>query len=174
VCKFIGKSNEQILCKLSKSEILRLYSIVHVAMETVKKSNFTCQSKSFISIFSLAKFQLVSCNLSLVTIWQMTYTVEPRLTATSLLRPLFLGCLTKTAIHFLVKKALVNMANFFGPMVAVLTGFHCTYKLQKLCSATLNWFLKSLKKYHKCANPIIHCICCCSCFIRNNLKYMQM
>ena len=31
---FIGKStgNEQISCKLSKSEILRLYSIIHVAM----------------------------------------------------------------------------------------------------------------------------------------------
>ena len=51
MCKFIGKSNERILCKLSKSEILRLYSIVHVAMETTKTSNFTCQSKFFISIF---------------------------------------------------------------------------------------------------------------------------
>ena len=51
MCKFIGKSNERILGKLSKSEILRLYSIAHVAMETTKKSNFTCQSKSFISIF---------------------------------------------------------------------------------------------------------------------------
>ena len=48
--KFIGKSNERILCKLSKSEILRLYSIVHVAMETTKTWDFTCQSKSFISI----------------------------------------------------------------------------------------------------------------------------
>ena len=35
-----------------QSEILRLYSIVHVAMETTKMSNFTCKSKSFISIFS--------------------------------------------------------------------------------------------------------------------------
>ena len=34
MCKFIGKSNERILCKLSKSKILRLYSIVYVAMET--------------------------------------------------------------------------------------------------------------------------------------------
>ena len=34
------------------STILRLYSIVHVAMGTTKASNFTCQSKSFISIFS--------------------------------------------------------------------------------------------------------------------------
>ena len=49
--KFIGKSNERILCKLSKSENLRLYSVVHVAMETAKMSYFTCQSKSFISIF---------------------------------------------------------------------------------------------------------------------------
>ena len=51
MCKFIGKSNEWIFCKLSKSEILRLYSIVHVAMETMKTSHFTCQSKSLISVF---------------------------------------------------------------------------------------------------------------------------
>ena len=51
MCKFIGKSNERILCKLSKSEILRLYSIAHVAMETTKTSHFTCQLKFFISIF---------------------------------------------------------------------------------------------------------------------------
>ena len=40
-----------MLCELSQSEILRLYSIVYVAMKTTKTSNFTCQSKSFISIF---------------------------------------------------------------------------------------------------------------------------
>ena len=61
MCKFIGKSNERILCKLSKSEILRLYSIVHVAMETTKMSNFTCQSKSFINIFST--YQVSACEL---------------------------------------------------------------------------------------------------------------
>ena len=61
MCKFIGKSNERILCKLSKSEILRLYSIVHVAMETTKTSNFTCQSKSFISIFFT--LQVSGCGL---------------------------------------------------------------------------------------------------------------
>ena len=72
--KFIGKSNDRILCKLSKSEILRLYSIIHVAMETTKTSHFTCRSKSFISIFFTCQFQLVSCNLSLAMIWQMTYT----------------------------------------------------------------------------------------------------
>ena len=81
MCKFIGKSNERILCKLSKSEILRLHSIVHVAMETTKMTNFTCQSKSgtdycqnLLSVyFSLAKFQLVSGNPSLAIICQMTY-----------------------------------------------------------------------------------------------------
>ena len=67
MCKFIGKSNERILCKLSKSEILRLYSIVHVAMETTKTSNFTCQSKFFISIFftcqvSACELQPFSCH----------------------------------------------------------------------------------------------------------------
>ena len=67
MCKFIGKSNERILCKLSKSEILRLYSIVHVAMETKKTSHFTCQWKSFISIFftcqvSACELQPFSCH----------------------------------------------------------------------------------------------------------------
>ena len=61
MCKFIGKSNERILCKLSKSEILRLYSIVHVAMETTKTTNFPCQSKSFISIFFTC--QVSACDL---------------------------------------------------------------------------------------------------------------
>ena len=58
-----------------KSEILRLYSIVHVAMATPQMSHFICQSKSFITIliFPIAKFPLVSCILSLAMIWQMTY-----------------------------------------------------------------------------------------------------
>ena len=73
MCKFIGKSNERILCKLSKSEILRLYSIVHVAMETIKRSNH-----QYI-------FQLVSGNLSLAIIWQMTYTHKlPKLCSATL------------------------------------------------------------------------------------------
>ena len=67
MCKFIGKSNEWILCKLNKSEKLRLYSVVHVAMETAKTSNFTCQSKSSISIFftcqvSACELQPFSCH----------------------------------------------------------------------------------------------------------------
>ena len=67
MCKFIGKSNEQSLCKLRKSESLRLYSVVHVATETTKTSHFTCQSESFISIFlncqvSAGELQPFSCH----------------------------------------------------------------------------------------------------------------
>ena len=57
---FQGKSN-LIVCKLSKSEILRLYSVFDVAMETAKRSNFTCQSKSVISIFFTC--QVSTCEL---------------------------------------------------------------------------------------------------------------
>ena len=39
----------------------------------------------------------------------------------------FFGRLAKTAIHFLVKKTLVNTAKFFDPLVTVWTGFHCTW-----------------------------------------------
>ena len=62
MCKFIGKSSEQILCKLSKSEILRLFSIIHAPVETMKMTNFTCQSKSFISIIFFT-FQVSACEL---------------------------------------------------------------------------------------------------------------
>ena len=61
MCKFIGKSNQRILCERCKSEILRMYSIVYVAKETTKTSNFTCQSKSFISIFFT--FQVSACEM---------------------------------------------------------------------------------------------------------------
>ena len=65
--KFIGKSNERLLCRLGKSEILRLYSTVHVSMETTKTSNFRCQSKFFISVFitcqvSVCEPQPFSCH----------------------------------------------------------------------------------------------------------------
>ena len=81
----MGKSSEQMFCKLSKREILRLFSIVHFAMETMKVSHFTYQSKSSVSVFSLAKFKLVSCNLSLIMIWQMTYTHKlPKLCSATL------------------------------------------------------------------------------------------
>ena len=66
MCKFIGKSNERVLYKLSKKEILRLYSIVHVTMETTKTSNCNRLSKSLISIFftcqvSASELQPFSC-----------------------------------------------------------------------------------------------------------------
>ena len=77
MCKFIGKSKERILCKLRKSEILRLHSIVHVAMETTKMSNLPVNQNLSSVYFSLAKFKLVSSNLSLAMIWQMTYTNKP-------------------------------------------------------------------------------------------------
>ena len=77
MCKFIGKSNERILCKLNKSEILRLYSIIHVAMETTKTSSFTRQSKSFISIFftcqvSTCELQPFSCHYLANEIYSQT------------------------------------------------------------------------------------------------------
>ena len=81
MCTFIGKSNEQILCKLSKSEILKLYSNCHVAMETMKMSDFTCQSKCFISIFftcqvSASELQLFSFHdLANDIYWQTAKTV---------------------------------------------------------------------------------------------------
>ena len=83
----MGKSNERIYGKLSNGEILRLYLIVHVAMETTKTSNFTRQSITLSSVyFSLAKSQLVSCNLSLATFWQMTYTKKlPKLCSATLI-----------------------------------------------------------------------------------------
>ena len=71
--KFIGKSNERILCKLRKSKNLRSYSAVHVAMETAKTSTLPVNQNVSSVYFSLAKFQLVSCNLFLAMIWQMTY-----------------------------------------------------------------------------------------------------
>ena len=86
MCKFIGKSNEQILCKLSKSEILRLYLIVHVAMETTNHQILPVNQNPSSVYFSLAKFfQLVSCNLPLAMIWQVTYTHKlPKLCSATL------------------------------------------------------------------------------------------
>ena len=81
----MGKSNERILCKLSKSEILKLYSICHVAMETTKMSDLPVNQNVSSVYFSLAKFQLLSCNVSLAMIWQMTYTDKlPKLCSATL------------------------------------------------------------------------------------------
>ena len=51
------------------SEIL----IVYVAMETTKTSFLPVNQNLSSMNFSLAKFQLVSCNFSLAMIWQITY-----------------------------------------------------------------------------------------------------
>ena len=59
------------------------------------------------------------------------YTVEPRLMVTSLLQPLFLAARLNDPTFPCKKKTLVKTAtpmippNFFGPLVTVLTGFHC-------------------------------------------------
>ena len=49
----------------------RLYSIVHAAMETSKTEILPGNQNLSSVYFSLAKFQLVSCNLSRVMIWRM-------------------------------------------------------------------------------------------------------
>ena len=62
--KFIGISNERVYVNLAK----RNFQVVF--------NSLCCHG--FISYFSLAKFQLVSCNLSLGMIWQMTFTHKLR------------------------------------------------------------------------------------------------
>ena len=59
---------------MSKLEILRLYSIVHIAMETTKRQILPVSQNLSSVYLSFAKFQLVSCNLSLAMTWQITYT----------------------------------------------------------------------------------------------------
>ena len=62
--------------------------------------------------------------------WQKQCTVEPRLMATSLLRPLF-WLPGKNDHTFSCKETLVSTVtsllqpNFFGPLVTILMGFHC-------------------------------------------------
>ena len=52
----------------------------------------------------------------------------------------FFGCLAKTAIHNSCKKTLVNTTNFFGPLVTILTGFHCiSFPNMNLIMGT-SWF----------------------------------
>ena len=73
----VYRKNERILCRLSKSEISRLCSIAHAAMETTKTSNFTCQSKSFTSTFftcqvSACELQPFSCHDSVNDLYSQT------------------------------------------------------------------------------------------------------
>ena len=51
----------------------------------------------------------------------------------------FFRRLAKTAIHFLVKKTLVNTAKFFGPLVTVLTGFYCIKRTDSFCRCKFEW-----------------------------------
>ena len=81
MCKFIGKSNEWILCKQSKSEILRLYSVVHVAMKLQKRQIFPV-NQNLSSIYAMS--------------WQMTYTHKlPKLCSATLNRKFRLRVLWK-------------------------------------------------------------------------------
>ena len=88
---------------LAKVKFLRLYSIVHVAMESTKMANFTCQSKSFISKFftcqvSACELQSFSC-LDLA----MAYTHKlPKLCSATLI----------TCTFFLVLLLMVNVGKF--------------------------------------------------------------
>ena len=68
------KSYERILCELSKSKIFRLYFQVVLPWKPRKRQILPADQNLSSVYFSLAKFQLVSCNLSLAMIWQMTYT----------------------------------------------------------------------------------------------------
>ena len=77
--------------------MLRLYSIVHVAMETTKTSHFTCQSKSFISIIFTCYVLACELQLSPVMIWQMTYTHKlPKLCSATLIQAVF-SCIRGTS-----------------------------------------------------------------------------
>ena len=96
-------------------------------------------------------------------------------TVTSLLRPLFFDRLAKTAIHFLEKKkkTFVNTATpliwpiFFGPLVTVLTGFHCIWTakdrhvpeyIRHLEYATISEQLVPLDCF--CLNQYYDCVTC--------------
>ena len=74
------------------SEILRSYSIIHVAKETIQMNFFDrmfVQERQILPVnqdLSSAKFQLLSCNLSLAMIWQTTYTCKlPKLCSATLI-----------------------------------------------------------------------------------------
>ena len=72
--KYVGKSNERNLCKLSISEILRFFQSFMLSWK-LRKRQILPVSQNLLSVyFLLAKFQLVSCNLPLVMIWQKAYT----------------------------------------------------------------------------------------------------
>ena len=79
MCRTVWKSH----CTLSKSEILRLYSIVHVAKETTKMSNFSCESISVINIFSTC--QVSACELQPFSCHNLANDIRYSETATAVL-----------------------------------------------------------------------------------------
>ena len=95
--KFIGNYGSWwILCEQNKSEILRLCSIVHVAMKPQKRQIVPVNQNLSSVYFHFAKFQLVSCNASLAVSWQMRYTHKlPKLCSATLNRKLRLRVLCK-------------------------------------------------------------------------------
>ena len=105
MCKFIGKSNEQIIFKLNKSE-------------TVKTSNFTCQSKSFISIFFT--FQVSACKLlpfSCHDLANGTYsqTANWKLCSATLTSALKRTVTGPDQIPYLVRKEHTEISRFLSP-----------------------------------------------------------
>ena len=107
--------------------------------------------------------------------WQKQCTVEPRLMATSLLRPLF-WLPGKNDHTFSCKETLVNTVtsllqpNFFGPLVTILMGFHCMLEFNGPARAH---FLTSV------VNPYNHCRdskdgCCTKLVIAQRLKEERM
>ena len=127
MCKFVGKSNERILCKLNKSEILRLYSIVHVAMETTKTSNFTCQSKSFISTFFTC--QVSACELQLFSCYDLPNDIHSQ-TAKTVFSHLNIPINVTDIVPVYVKKRINRLLKHFTE-VQILTSIDLTMSISE-------------------------------------------
>ena len=127
MCKFVGKSNERILCKLNKSEILRLYSIVHVAMETTKTSNFTCQSKSFIGMFFTR--QVSACELQLFSCYDLPNDIHSQ-TAKTVFSHLNIPINVTDIVPVYVKKRINRLLKHFTE-VQILTSIDLTMSISE-------------------------------------------
>ena len=141
----------------AKSEILRLYSIVHVAMETTKTSNFTCQTKSFTKIFftwqvSACALQPFSCHDFANDIHSQTAKV-----CSATLNPDFLNhkgkpndqnimfCLTKKArLFIMITRKLLRIIRRFEKSWITKIQFHYN------CIAITNTDWQSRKKLKEC------------------------
>ena len=110
-----------------------MYSVVHVAMETTKTSNFTVSQNLSSVYFSLAKFQLVSCNLSLAIIWQMPYTQKlPKLCSATLIAQVrYIKVLTWLRDYLFI----FNFYIWFGFLCVQVSSGNCqTMGLCKICN----------------------------------------